>query len=828
MLPPHLATPLLAADEIEEVGFDLVLIYPVDNDATKDAQRASIAARCRTVGLIVELSRSRDQKQVFLKLRCSTLKMEEMAAATKMPMRLISGGYAPYSIAQRAAFVRASASSPFSSMERIQLLLSILEVEKARGGCEVDLDKCLREKTLEQVLPIHEEAQVQRLFRSWCLAPWSFYPFQPLDDVRDYFGPKAAFYFAFVGHMARSLLVPAIVGGAVVAADVFHYGTLDNPTSIVYSLFMLIWATAFAKRWRNRESELGFRWHVLDFEQLETSRQEFEGTPARGFYTPEGYFVDIPESHKHRSRVDVTLKFTHAERTKRMATSYLVITPLIFGVLIGTVAILSYRSFLQLSLFKGAPLVGLSIDSKKGVLVGSILGGVINAVFISVTNGLYARLARKLNDWENHRTETQYEDSLIIKTFLFQAINSYISLFYIAFLKSASISLLPGHDEYCHDPSDFDATEAEIEAAHRGFNPFCMGELSTQLTSLVITRSIIGKLREFAEPKLKAWLRVFRQSRAMKKAARDEKESNKRPPSLKVSYSKTSVIANGGAEHSGEAPPMSSYEAQSSAYSFTQAPSFPDSNARTLVSPSPPSSPLVGMVYPCTFRQTTSPLFTLRLAPPVPFLPAASPRPSPTRKRRAELEPFDNSLYSEYSSLIIQLGYVVLFAPAFPIAALVSYVNTVTEMRSDAYKFLFSMQRPRIAGAQDIGSWQTVLWLMGTVAVFTNLGLLGLTARQLDMLLPFSVLGVWEVNTYNKGAFLFFVEHLILAAQFVVSHYLPDVPKHVARAKALEDFETQAELGILSENGGEVPQDGWDDAKDIPSELLLPAVPPPQ
>jgi hypothetical protein len=40
-----------------------------------------------------------------------------------------------------------------------------------------------------------------------------------------------------------------------------------------------------------------------------------------------------------------------------------------------------------------------------------------------------------LNQWENHRTDTDYENHLILKTFLFQFVNSYASFFYIAFVK---------------------------------------------------------------------------------------------------------------------------------------------------------------------------------------------------------------------------------------------------------------------------------------------------------------------------------------------------------------------------------------------------------
>jgi anoctamin-10/anoctamin-7 len=51
-------------------------------------------------------------------------------------------------------------------------------------------------------------------------------------------------------------------------------------------------------------------------------------------------------------------------------------------------------------------------------------------------NGWYNRVALYLNGLENHRKETNYEDALIGKTFIFQFVNSYMSLFYIAFLKN--------------------------------------------------------------------------------------------------------------------------------------------------------------------------------------------------------------------------------------------------------------------------------------------------------------------------------------------------------------------------------------------------------
>mmetsp|Transcript_24178 Transcript_24178/g.4042 ORF Transcript_24178/g.4042 Transcript_24178/m.4042 type:complete len:145 (+) Transcript_24178:1297-1731(+) len=59
----------------------------------------------------------------------------------------------------------------------------------------------------------------------------------------------------------------------------------------------------------------------------------------------------------------------------------------------------------------------------------------INAIQIKILNFIYKRVAKWLNNWENHETESKYANSLAVKMFLFQFFNSYSSLFYIAFGK---------------------------------------------------------------------------------------------------------------------------------------------------------------------------------------------------------------------------------------------------------------------------------------------------------------------------------------------------------------------------------------------------------
>ncbi len=69
---------------------------------------------------------------------------------------------------------------------------------------------------------------------------------------------------------------------------------------------------------------------------------------------------------------------------------------------------------------------------------------------------MYLFILKKANIYlliisENHRTQTQYDDGLILKLFLFQFANSYTSLFYIAFLRGVCTYFI----KYSTPKSDF-------------------------------------------------------------------------------------------------------------------------------------------------------------------------------------------------------------------------------------------------------------------------------------------------------------------------------------------------------------------------------------
>lgn len=87
-----------------------------------------------------------------------------------------------------------------------------------------------------------------------------------------------------------------------------------------------------------------------------------------------------------------------------------------------------------------------------------------------------------LNDKENHETDTEYEDNKILKVFAFQFINSYFSLFYIAFIKN-HLELF-GRKQPCR---------ANVDG-----EPDCLAELAYQLGIIFVSRLVAGNFTEVA------------------------------------------------------------------------------------------------------------------------------------------------------------------------------------------------------------------------------------------------------------------------------------------------------------------------------------------
>lgn len=75
---------------------------------------------------------------------------------------------------------------------------------------------------------------------------------------------------------------------------------------------------------------------------------------------------------------------------------------------------------------------------EKQTLIG-VLTAVANTVLIAVMSNLYFLIAYKLNDWQNHRKDYLKTNALAVKLILYEFVNNYYPLFYIAFIKKSTM-----------------------------------------------------------------------------------------------------------------------------------------------------------------------------------------------------------------------------------------------------------------------------------------------------------------------------------------------------------------------------------------------------
>jgi hypothetical protein len=98
---------------------------------------------------------------------------------------------------------------------------------------------------------------------------------------------------------------------------------------------------------------------------------------------------------------------------------------IVCGVVVGLVFLEFYLS--QYSVEMSFALAGKSFSA--------YITACVLVVCTTVVGDAYLAVATYLNDFENHRTDTEYEDSLILKVSVFYIFNSYSYLTFIAFVK---------------------------------------------------------------------------------------------------------------------------------------------------------------------------------------------------------------------------------------------------------------------------------------------------------------------------------------------------------------------------------------------------------
>ncbi|KAJ8304856.1 hypothetical protein KUTeg_018439 [Tegillarca granosa] len=667
---------------------DVLVTFPMNTD-TSTLMWLLDRLKSRTPELTVHVRHHSNTKGSVFHITATherLLKGAEELAIRKPIKEEYGGGMKEFSYEDQECFAGVMDEEHFfASQERQSIINHMLNNLRAEKGEQLGNVKFLEgqaivpllesKNVISQVFPLHNHDDLVDLRLTWVQA---FFRKQPLGKICDYFGVKIAMYFAYLGHYTMALSVPAFLGMVVW----FFQGldeVNDDVWAVVFALFNAFWATLYLEHWKRRSSELAYEWGTMDKkdELLEDPRPLFTGD-----------LVQSPVTEK--------MDFYYPA-WKRNLFRYFVSWPIICLCLCVVFAVM-------LLIFELQEWVNILVISETIPGFCRFFPKILLAVSIGVLDEVYKKIATWLNEKENYRMEESYENHLIIKLVLFQFVNSFLSLFYIAF--------------YLQD----------------------MDRLSEQLAAILITRQVIGNIKESLLPYILWKARLYKVGYEMM--------SDKSPLTQEQRRKSVNVEAWITDKKNEKQDEEIDQNLDSSSDS--------ESEKR---------------------RRTLSQELSLTQA-----------------EVESAMKKYEGT-FEDYLEMFIQFGYVTLFSSAFPLAALCAIVNNIIEIRSDAFKLCVNHQRPFGQRVENIGTWQDALEVMGVVAVMVNCGLIFVSGQIQRMFTHSTALSALVI--------IVILEHVILALKFLIAYAIPDVPETIAQKKAKLEYLRREALKKLESQIGQ-------------------------
>uniref|UniRef100_A0A8C2Z468 Anoctamin n=1 Tax=Cyclopterus lumpus TaxID=8103 RepID=A0A8C2Z468_CYCLU len=267
--------------------------------------------------------------------------------------------------------------------------------------------RLLSKGILIQVFPLHQKEELKRLSFSWYQKVKL--SFQPLDDIRHYYGEGQALYFGFLEYFTFALVPMALIG-----VPYYLFDWEDYDKYVLLAAFNLVWCTVILELWKRCSASLAYRWGTL-------SRKKAFEEPRPGFHGVLGF---NPVTGREEPLYP---------NTKRQLRVYLVSLPFVLLCLY-----LSLYIMMIYFLMEGWV---LSVHDEEPTFWTGILcfiPSVIYAVVIEVMNLIYRYAAEFLTEWGEYAASS-CQHRLFSPQFNF--FNCFASLFYIAFVMHDMVML---------------------------------------------------------------------------------------------------------------------------------------------------------------------------------------------------------------------------------------------------------------------------------------------------------------------------------------------------------------------------------------------------
>ncbi|KAH7413597.1 calcium-activated chloride channel-domain-containing protein [Phaeosphaeria sp. MPI-PUGE-AT-0046c] len=341
--------------------------------------------------------------------------------------------------------------------EDVLSVYHLVNWRKELGGAGITPERGQWEN-VSSIFPLHDPSANRKLLAH--LSSRMFLNVEDLDRIRDIWGSKVAFYFAFIQTYFRSLFFPC-------GAGIFAWAFLPK-YSLFFALVIGVWCTCFLEYWKIKQMDLAIRWDVRGVGDLKINRPEFH------------YEKEIVDAAGR-----VRQYFPRWKRVLRqlVVVPFVLVSTLLLGLLIAFVFVVETY-------------ISEAYDGPYKFYL-EYFPTVVLAVFLPYVTSVLEDIATSMTDFENHRTADHYEMSLTQKTFVLNSITNYLPILLTAFVYvpfgDRVIPVLQHHVFSAWGKSGTGPTEFFADP----------DRLRNEVITLTLTGQISGAFEELAIPWLK-------------------------------------------------------------------------------------------------------------------------------------------------------------------------------------------------------------------------------------------------------------------------------------------------------------------------------------
>ncbi|EFX04153.1 plasma membrane channel protein [Grosmannia clavigera kw1407] len=295
------------------------------------------------------------------------------------------------------------ADEPISEAERLRLIYLLLTRSRSEGGAGITppgsdalAGGSNPHRFVAGLFPLHDHAFNRAWIKQW--GTKYMLDATDLDSIRDKFGERVAFYFAFLQSYFAFLLFPAAFG--------FGAWLLFGQFSWFYAVVNCLWSVVFFEYWKKKEVDLAVQWGVRGVSQIQLPRPQFRfDREAKDPVTGESVKIYSPFRRLSHQLLQVPFALACVAALGSLIALCFAIEIFITEVYSGPFK--QYLTFLPTILLTG---------------------------LMPVLTGVLSKVAERLTVLENYATQDTHQAGLVQKIFVINFITSYLPIFLTAFV----------------------------------------------------------------------------------------------------------------------------------------------------------------------------------------------------------------------------------------------------------------------------------------------------------------------------------------------------------------------------------------------------------